>query len=514
MPPQGTTRIPLSLLAPMAVAGLVILALLVLFPTGFPNYDSVYSLLWGRELAEGMSPDYGPPLVPTPHPLYQLFGAVVSPLGYGASTAAMVLAYLSLGVLAWLVYRLGSLWFDRPTGILAAVIIMTSAPILSTGLRAYIDLPYIVLCLAALVLETRRQKAGWPVLVLLALAGLLRPEAWLFAAFYFLYLVLDFEPAAGGGRLPRVRLAGGRIDRETIGLALLAAAGPVIWVAFDLITTGDLLYSLTGTRENVETLERETGPVDVVLYGPRRLGEVLQWPGMVGGLLGVVFGFMKLRKRSGLGIAAAILALAAFALMGSAGLAVIPRYTMLAASILAIFAALSVTGWRLLEPSDPWRRPWQMGAVAVIALFLIWLPNQIDLLKRVDRDLGNQGIVEHDLEALVDEGAFEPLGEADCLPISVPNHRAVPRLALWLDIRPSDVVSVAADSREPKLGYFLNPARPFTIENFILDPGDPGRVSSTPPPGFTRIASNRSWELYRRCGKVAAPVSVGPGPSP
>lgn len=155
-----------------------------------------------------------------------------------------------------------------------------------------------------------------------------------------------------------------------------------------------------------------------------------------------------------------------------------------------------------------------MGAVAVIALFLIWLPNQIDLLKTVDRDLGNQGIVERDLEALVDEGAFEPLGEADCLPISVPNHRAVPRLALWLDIRPSDVVSVAADSREPKLGYFLTPARPFTIENFILDPGDPGRVSSTPPPGFTRIASNRSWELYRRCGKVAAPVSVGPGPSP
>lgn len=68
MPPQGTTRIPLSLLAPVAVAGLVILALLVLFPTGFPNYDSVYYLLWGRELAEGMSPDYGPPWSRPPTP--------------------------------------------------------------------------------------------------------------------------------------------------------------------------------------------------------------------------------------------------------------------------------------------------------------------------------------------------------------------------------------------------------------------------------------------------------------
>ena len=103
---------------------------------------------------------------------------------------------------------------------------------------------------------------------------------------------------------------------------------------------------------------------------------------------------------------------------------------------------------------------------------------------------------------------------ADGLPISVPNHRAVPRLALWLDIRPSRVVSAAAEEREPRTGYFLAPARPFTIRNFILDPGDPGRVSSTPPPGFSRVAANRSWELYRRCAEVAPPVSAGPGPAP
>ncbi|MFM9054231.1 MAG: hypothetical protein ACKOQ5_05215, partial [Solirubrobacterales bacterium] len=472
MPPQGTTGRPLALLLPAVVIGLVCLLLLVVFPIGFPNYDSVYYLLWGKEMAEGMSPDLAPPLVPTPHPLYELFGAVVSPLGDGASTAAMVLAYLSLGALAWLVYRLGSLWFDRPTGVLAAVVIMTSAPILSNGLRAYIDLPYIVLCLAALVVETKRPRAGWPVLLLLALAGLLRPEAWIFSGAYLLYLLFRVEPEAGGKR--RIALAGGRIDRRTVGLVLLAASGPIAWLIFDLITTGDLLYSLTGTRENVETLERDTGPVDVVLYGPRRLGEVLQWPGMVGGLIGVVFGLIKLRDRSRLGIAAAVLALLAFALMGSAGLAVIPRYTMLAAAILSVFVALSITGWRLLEPGDPWRRPWQFGAVAVVALFAIWLPNQIDLLKTVDRDLANQGIVERDLEALVDRGAFSPLGEADCLPISVPNHRAVPRLALWLDIRPSRVISAAAEAKEPRTGYFLAPARP--------RPGaPPGRTAGRAP---------------------------------
>lgn len=510
MPENGNPLLKATWAIPAVVITGVALILLAVFPTGFPNYDTIYYLLWGKEIAQGLSPDYGAPLAPTPHPLYDLFGAAVSPLDDGAITVAMVVAYLSLGAIAWLVYRLGSLWFDRPTGVIAALVIIASAPIISNGLRAYIDIPYIALCLAALLIETRRPKAGWSVLVLLALAGLLRPEAWLFAGFYFLYLVLDFEPAPEGRRLPKVGLAEGRIDGKVVGLALLAAAGPVIWVLFDLITTGNPLYSFTGTRETVETLERDTGPIDVVLYGPRRLGEVLQWPGMVGGLIGVVFAFFKFRKRAALGIAAAVLALVAFALMGAAGLAIIPRYTMLAASILAIFAALSVTGWRLLEPSDRWRRPWQAAAVLVVILYLVWLPNQIDLLRTVDRDLSNQGLVERDLEALVDEGAFEPLAEADCLPISAPNHRAVPRLAFWLDIRPSDVVSIAAQV-QPDRGYFLAPARDFTVNNFILDPGEPGRATRKPPPGFTRVAKNRSWNLYRRCGRVVGPPTLGPG---
>jgi hypothetical protein len=491
--------------------------LLAIFPRGFPNYDTIYYLLWGREIAEGMSPDYGAPLAPTPHPLYDLLGAVLSPLGDGAITVAVILAYVSLGLLAWLIYRLGSAWLDRPIGLLAAFLVMTSAPVLSNGLRAYVDIPYMVFCLAALLIETKRPRAGWPVLVLLALAGLLRPEAWLFAGFYFLYLALEFTPPPAGGdagngstglraRLPGIRLRGGGIDRHLILMACLAAAGPVVWVLFDLITTGNALYSFTGTRETVETLERDTGPVDVILFGPRRLGEVMQWPGMVGALLGIVFCLKTMPRRVMLGFVAAVAALVAFALMGAAGLAIIPRYTMLAASILFIFAAASVLGWRLLEPEHPWRRPWQIVAVLVVLLYLAWLPNQYDLLSKVDRDLSNQSLVERDLEALVDDGAFIPpndladeLSVEDCLPISVPNHRAVPRLAFWLDIRPSDVVSVAAADEQPAEGFFLAPARDFTVENFILDPGEPGRATKRPPPGFALVAENRSWKLYTNC---------------
>ncbi len=53
---------------------------------------------------------------------------------------------------------------------------------LDFGARAYVDIPFLVLVLAALLVETRRPRAGGPVLGLLALAGLLRPEAWLFSA--------------------------------------------------------------------------------------------------------------------------------------------------------------------------------------------------------------------------------------------------------------------------------------------------------------------------------------------
>ncbi|HET7486223.1 MAG TPA: hypothetical protein VFJ64_12730, partial [Solirubrobacterales bacterium] len=183
-------------LTPAAWVAAVTAALLLVFPTGFPNYDTIYALVWGRELAHGISPDYGAALPPTPHPLADLLGMVTTPLGDGAITVTMIVAYISLGLIGYLIYRLGSLWFDRPIGAIAALIVLTRAPYLSNGLRAYVDLPYIALSLGALLIETRKPRAGWPVLSLLALAGLLRPEAWLFSIAYVIYLALSPSEAS------------------------------------------------------------------------------------------------------------------------------------------------------------------------------------------------------------------------------------------------------------------------------------------------------------------------------
>ena len=517
-------------LTPLAWVAGVCAALLVVFPVGFPNYDTIYALVWGRELAHGVSPDYGAALPPTPHPLADLLGLVTTPLGNGAIDVTMVIAYLSLGLIGYLVYRLGSLWFDRPIGVIAALIVLTRAPYLSNGLRAYIDLPYIALTLGALVIESRKPRAGWPVLALLALAGLLRPEAWLFSIAYLAYLLVGpaeasaaddaADPAnasrqngpADENRAPLERadtqIAG--LIRPAIGrargalfsshgaaLTLLALAAPLTWALFDAITTGNALYSLTGTQETVEALKRHTGPVDLVLWGPRALGEVLQWPGMVGAAGGVVLGIAFLRRRSALGLVAAVLALGAFALLAVGGLAIIARYTMLGAALLAIFTAVALLGWRLLEPGHPWRRRWQLFAGLVLLMFVLWLPNQWDLDSTVHRDLSDQGTIERDLTGLVDAGAFaKPL----CGPIAVPNHRAVPRLAFGLEIKPTQIVSVSASEEGiPRHGYFLDPASPFVIHNFILDPNDPTRLKTTVPHGFRRVAANDSWILYRRC---------------
>jgi hypothetical protein len=503
-----------SWLTPAIWVAAISAALLVLFPVGFPNYDTIYALVWGRELAHGVSPDYGAALPPTPHPLADLLGLVTTPLGDGAIEVTMVVAYVSLSLVGYLVYRLGALWFDRPIGAVAALIVLTRAPYLSNGLRAYVDLPYIALCLGALAIETKRPRAGWPVLTLLALAGLLRPEAWLFSLAYLAYLLFAPEqsagPPEGETRMPLeradtqspglirpglVRASGILVSPRGAALVALAIAAPIAWALFDWITAGSPTHSFTGTRETVDTLARHTGPVDLVLWGPRALGEVLQWPGMVGAAGGVALAFAFLRRRAALGLAAAALVFSAFALLACAGLAIIARYTMLGAALLAIFVAVALLGWRLLDGDHPWRRRWQAFAGVVLLMFVLWLPNQWDLDSTVHTDLSNQGAIERDLSDLVDSRAFaQPL----CGPIAAPNHRAVPRLAFGLDVEPTRIVS-ASEEGIPRRGYFLDPARRFVIHNFILDPNDPTHFSLSVPRGFREVARNDSWVLYRHC---------------
>src|SRR2546421_2463822 len=163
--------------APAAIGALA-LALWLAWGHGFANYDALYSLIWGDELAHGHSPSFDVALAPTPHPLANLVGLVLAPLSPRAGEAVLVaIAFVSLGTVGWLVYALAERWVGAAARVLAALLFLTPEPVLSYGTRAYVDVPYLALVLGALLAVERRRAP----FALLAVAGLLRPEAWLFS---------------------------------------------------------------------------------------------------------------------------------------------------------------------------------------------------------------------------------------------------------------------------------------------------------------------------------------------
>src|SRR5436853_4234495 len=114
-------------------------ALRLLTSNGLVNYDTLYSLVWGRELAHGSLPDLEVAIAPTPHPLATLGAILLSPLsslktgdlhGEIATTAVVALAYVSLALLGWVVFALGRAWFNAAAGVVAAAILLTRVPVL------------------------------------------------------------------------------------------------------------------------------------------------------------------------------------------------------------------------------------------------------------------------------------------------------------------------------------------------------------------------------------------------
>jgi len=455
------------------LAGAIVLRLLA--GVGFANYDTLYALAWGGQLSRGSTPAYEVPIAPTPHPLVEVLGLVLAPLGpHAVESVAVALGFIALSACGWVIYRLGAEWFGWAAGLLAALLFLTRGRVLSYGVRAYVDLPYLLLVLGALLVESRHRRAGTgpagsPVLVLLALAGLLRPEAWAFSGLYWLYLK-DWTP------------------RTT----LLAAAAPIVWMLSDLAITGDPLWSLTNTRHTAEALGRVSGLANVPEYIPRRIGEILRPPALVAAALGGVLSLLWLRRRALLGAAAGVVAVVVFAVFASLGLPINTRYAFLASAILCIFAGAGVFGWTGLPRGDPHRRWWMAGGALVLVAMLAAVPAQYRSAHRELDTLAQQHSIEGDLLALVDDHAIN----LRCGPVGVPNHAPIPLLALYLKTSPRNVVSL--QSGHIAFGMYVDPATRKVEEDYVLDPHDPHEAVSVPP-GFSESATNSSWLIFRRC---------------
>ena len=466
---------------------------------GFANYDTLYALVWGQQLAGGHTPQYSIPVAPTPHPLLEGLGFVLSPLGAAGMTAVTVaLGFLALAGCGWVVYRLGALWFGRAAGALAAALLLTRVPILSYGVRAYVDLPYLLLVLCALLVgcsqrerggkgdergdgdERRNGRGGSPALVLtlLALAGLLRPEAWAFSGLYWLYLAFVQRVA----------------PRRLLGLAALVASAPLLWMLSDLLVSGQPFWSLTNTRHTASELGRKSGIADVPQYIPRRIGEVLGPFVLLAGALGGVLGLLWLRARVLPGALAGVLAVAVFALFASVGLPINTRYAFLAAALLCIFAGGGVFGWQQLPAGDSRRRWWSLGGVGLVLLLLISAPAQYRSVNSELASLRRQQRIQNDLLALVDSHTISlRCGGL----VGVPNHRPIPLLALRLDASPAKVLS--AQVQPIMRGIYVDPATHQVEKDYILDLHDPHPLTAKVPAGFTPAGGNRSWRVFAHC---------------
>lgn len=462
-----------------ALIGTALLSLLVALVYGrgrLLNYDTSYSLLWGSELARGHLPDVTVAYAPTQHPLATLLGTLLTlpgtgpvPHGGGATAAWELLAIVFLGTLGYLTFALGRHWFGAGAGVFAAAILLTREPVLSYGIRAYADIPYICLLLGALLVESRRPRAGTPVLVLLGLAGLLRPEAWLFSLLYLGWL-----------------WRGGVLRREHV---LWAAAAPVLWAAGDLLLTGNPIYSFTATQQNAEELGRVTGIANVPTTLPRRLGEILRVPGLLAAAGGGLLALWLLRERARVPAVAGVVAVLAFVVLAAAGLPILTRYLLGPAALLAIFAGAAICGWSRLEPGDRRRRPWQAFAALCLVAFAVLGPNQWQRLSGTRHALVTQRAILTELRRLA------PLAGSGC-PVGVPNRRPVPQLALWTGRPAGEIRSAQADRRYTLPAF--SPASPQIARQFILNKIDAVTYLPPPPAGSPRV-HGRWWTLTGRC---------------
>lgn len=456
--------------------GVIGAAVFAWFGHAFLNYDTFYALVWGSDLAHGRTPQYSVPVAPTPHPLAEVVGVVLAPFGSHAEDLMLALGLLGLGMLAVGLFRLGQELFGTWAGVVAALIIITRVPILNFGIRGYVDLPTVAFVVWAAVLEVRRPYRGTPVLILFGLAGLLRPEAWLYGAAYWFWLVTTAPDRS-------------HIVRWT----LLAAAAPLIWLTSDLLITGNPVHSLTGTHDLAAQLGRKTGITALPGVVPRRLGEILRLPELLAAVAGFLFVLRWMRERAHFPLVISILNGVAFTAFAVARLPLLGRYLFVAAAMLAVFAGAGAFGWRALPPDHPGRRIWRpVGIAAVLAIVIFFPLQQTDRLELLKHDIANRDRIQADLHALVEQPAAKA-ALAKCPRLHVTSHRPVPLLALWTDRRPADIAIGNASV------CVVLPATRQVAKLAILDPNEPV-AGGTYYRRSAVAARNRSWVLVGRRG--------------
>lgn len=470
--------------APWALLALAAAALVGFFVrVTYPNYDSYYSLIWGREVAHGHLPSFEAYRAPTEHPLAVAIGVVLSPLGHSADRVFVLITIFSFVALVAGMYRLGRLCFTPFIGTLAAFLILTRFKFPSLAVRGYIDIPFMATVVWAGALEAARPRRGLPVFLLLAAAGLMRPEAWILSGIYFLWM-------SWRASWP-----------DRLRYAALTALAPVGWIATDVIVTGDPLFSLSSTKDLASELQRNQSGGGVLSALPSGLKTTVKVPVFFTGLVGIAIAVWRYPTRSVIPLVLFSAGTFTFLATGFLGLSVITRYLLVPGVTMSLFAALALGGFTMLRPGSRARQAWAATAAVVVLLGLVWTATHPPSFVRFNNELVFRGESGRSLYSLLEKPAVKR--GLRCGPLSLPTHRVIPDARWILDLPAHKVVGrtqrSAAVRRRMQYGIAIVPtSRVNVVRNTYFTDTTAASVG-IPPPGFERVAVDRYFAAYARC---------------
>jgi hypothetical protein len=488
------------------------------FPT-YPTYDSFYALLWGRDLLHLQLPDFGVYRAPTEHPLAIAFGVLCSLFGQAGARLMVLGSIASFVALTAGLFRLTRLCFGPLVAVLAALLMLTRLYDANLAAQGYLDLTYLALIVWATALEVERPRRGTPVFVLLALAGLLRPDAWVLAGVYWLWCAwparavllsgtgrgattAGTSPGAGrGGTAPS--------PRTLLRYAALVATAPLLWVAIDTLVTGDPLYSLHSTAVLAAELERTKGFTAVLAATWRYLVRIDKLPIVLGGLAGAALGIWLTPRRVRVPLAVLALLLFVYVAEGASGASVIDRYMMGAAALLLPFCALAIGGWSLLRPGSLLRRLW-MAAGAALLVYGAVAAVSVTSLSNARTTLAYHDDFHEGLAVALHSPAVRA-ELARCPLLSLPDNKLIPDARWILDVSNQHEIVARSEARadseagDPTLSnriarasVAVYPLGAAVFQEAIVDVGD-NPLDQIPLHGFRRIYTSRYYAVYGNC---------------
>jgi hypothetical protein len=396
----------------------------------------------------------------------------------------MVLCTLGAFVaLAAGLYRLGRAAFGPVVGLIAAGLLCTRFDFPFLAARAYIDIPYLAFIVWAAALEAERPRRGLPVLGLLALGALMRPEAWLLIGLYWLWLSWD-------ATWP-----------QRIRWAAIAAVGPVVWVAVDYAVTGHPLFSLQHTNGLAEELGRTRSLSDVPSATVRFLKNLDKVPVFYAGILGAGIAAWLTPRRVLMPLVLLVVGVGTFFLVGIAGLSIIDRYLLVPSLMLMVFAGVVVGGWSLLERGRL-RTAWMVLAGLVVVYGVVFTATRVNL-HTFENELVFRGDAHAALRRTLDSDAVR--AGRRCGPVSTPNHKLIPdsRWILGPGAGIDDVIARSdpdRDARARRSGVaIIVTNRAALLRQALVDRTD--RVEDDlPPDGFRGpFATSGFYSAFVRC---------------